>query len=265
MSAHLTYETIAVFTDPKLAYRGNPSAVVFTEKALGEPEMQEIASQLRQPATTFLYPSKNAHTFYVRWFAPDAEIELCGHGAAAAIVYIGEKFDHQSIKLIYGNGELHGNYHQGQSHFALKISPIPVQEEILVPQPIMDGLGIPILAMYATANKHIILTDSEESIRKMQPDFARLRDSEFFGYAVTAQGNQVDFVSRTLVPHVQQLEDFATGSSHAMLAPFWVSRLGKRPMVAHQLSARGGVFHLSWELDQLVLGGTFDREGQGVI
>ena len=265
MPEHFSYETIAVFTDSQLNFKGNPSSVLLTEEPLAEEKMQAIAKQLKQPATTFLLPSKDAGTYYVRWFAPDAEIGLCGHGAAAATVYLGQNKGLKSLKLVYSEGKLEGVFYPGKSQFTLKLSPISVIEKIPVPKPISEGLGIPILAMYATGNKHIVLTDSEASVKNMRPEFARLRECEIFGYAVTAIGEHADFVSRTLVPHVQQLEDFATGSSHAMLAPFWADQLGKRQMVAHQLSVRGGLFHISWEQDQLLLRGTFTPEGQGVI
>ncbi|MGB0178260.1 MAG: PhzF family phenazine biosynthesis protein, partial [Owenweeksia sp.] len=82
-------------------------------------------------------------------------------------------------------------------------------------------------------------------------------ESEVFGYVVTAAGNKVDFVSRTLVPHVQQLEDPATGSSHALLTPFWAKRLGKNTLYAHQLSSRGGAFNCTYNDEKVQLNGRF--------
>jgi predicted PhzF superfamily epimerase YddE/YHI9 len=35
-------------------------------------------------------------------------------------------------------------------------------------------------------------------------------------------------------------EDYATGSAHCMLAPYWAGRLGKKTLKARQLSSRGG-------------------------
>ncbi len=141
---------------------------------------------------------------------------------------------------------------------SLITDPIPVIKEVLIPNSISDGLGIPLLAMYETGNKHIVLAESETAIRNMVPNFEALRHSEIFGYAVTAPGDRIDFVSRTLVPHVQQLEDHATGSSHAMLAPFWSDRLNKKKMTAHQLSPRGGAFDINLVDGKLILRGEFE-------
>ncbi|CNH64714.1 phenazine biosynthesis protein PhzF [Yersinia pekkanenii] len=37
-------------------------------------------------------------------------------------------------------------------------------------------------------------------------------------------------------------EDPVTGSAHCTLMPYWVARLGKAPLHARQISARGGSY-----------------------
>ncbi|MCC5938168.1 MAG: PhzF family phenazine biosynthesis protein [Lunatimonas sp.] len=251
----------AVFTERKLGYKGNPAAIVEVSEPLSENDMQVLAAKYQQPATTFLVRNaQQATEFWVRWFAPDEEIGLCGHGAAAAGAYLGQKYkDIETFTLRFGSGEMEVHFHY-PDQVSLLLDAIPVIQEIEVPQAIRDGLGIPVLAMYETGNKHLILTESEQQVQGMQPNFDRLRDSEIFGYAVTAPGSKVDFVSRTFVPHVQQLEDFATGSSHAMLSPFWSQRLEKKDMIAHQLSSRGGVFNIQLLGSKVRLSGYFTRE-----
>jgi PhzF family phenazine biosynthesis protein len=255
-SAH--YQIAAVFIASKLGFRGNTAAIVETSNELDEFEMQQLAAEIGQPATSFLSPTSQPGTYTIRWFAPDEEIGLCGHGAAAAAAYLGEKFPQTiSFTLQYASGMMEVLY-EAPDTIVLILDPIPVIKEIPIPQVISAGLGISLLAMYETGNKHILLAESESSIRQMVPNFEMLRKSEIFGYAVTALGDQVDFVSRTLVPHVQQLEDHATGSSHAMLAPFWSARLNKQKMVAHQLSPRGGAFEIDLQGNKLTLTGKFE-------
>jgi predicted PhzF superfamily epimerase YddE/YHI9 len=50
----------------------------------------------------------------------------------------------------------------------------------------------------------------------------------------------VDFVSRFFAPAGGVPEDPVTGSAHCTLIPYWSGVLGKKSMVAHQVSARGG-------------------------
>ncbi len=99
----------------------------------------------------------------------------------------------------------------------------------------------------------------------MSPNFEILRRSPIFGYAVTSVGDDCDFVSRTLVPHVHQLEDPATGSSHAALAPFWAARFNKTKMTAIQLSKRGGQFHLTLEGKKVKLYGEHYKLNEGKL
>lgn len=55
-------------------------------------------------------------------------------------------------------------------------------------------------------------------------------------------GGELDFVSRAFGPWAGIDEDPVTGSSHAVLAPYWQQRLGidGRPLRARQCSPRGG-------------------------
>ncbi|SHN09771.1 phenazine biosynthesis protein PhzF family [Cyclobacterium lianum] len=248
---------IAVFTAPELGFKGNPAAVVFSSSALKDQVMQAEAAKIGMPATSFVFQD-NAGDYQVRWFAPDEEIDLCGHGAAAAGIFLANKAKEQEIKLYHNGGSIVVK-HEGDQ-FSMRLKAIPTLERVQPPAAILKGLGLPILEMYRTANKHLIVTDSEEALAAMKPDYAQLRQSEIFGYAVTAKGDQVDFVSRTLVPHVQQLEDQATGSSHALLVPYWSARLNKTNLLAHQLSPRGGRFFAEINGDEVVLSGTFEIE-----
>lgn len=252
------YRIVAVFTNAMLSFKGNPAAVIETTDDLSAYEMQQLAAEIDLPATSFLSPTSLPDTYNIRWFAPDEEIGLCGHGAAAAAAYLGQKFSQiNTFTLQFGDGKMRVKY-EAPDIVSLFMDPIPVVKEVSIPKAVSEGLGIPLIAMYETGNKHIILAESESAIRQMVPNFEMLRQSEIFGYAITAPGDQLDFVSRTLVPHVQQLEDHATGSSHAMLAPFWSARLRKNSMTAHQLSPRGGAFKIKMEENKLILSGNFE-------
>jgi PhzF family phenazine biosynthesis protein len=232
---------VDVCIDEKIGFKGNRAAVIRLDKVLDPAEMQSVAKKLNQPATTFLWEENGA--MQVRWFAPDAEIGLCGHGSLAAFPLL--ERSREARTLHYKTGVLSG---YADDHFsAIALDEISVIEELSIPLVLKEGLGVPIKAYFKTNNKNIVLLSSEADLKRMQPDFAKLRESETFGYTVTTEGHEVDFVSRTLVPHVQQLEDHATGSSHAALVPFWSKRLSKKEMLAHQLSPNGGKFWCTYE------------------
>lgn len=253
-------QNIAVFTDEKRKFTGNTAACVYLNKPLEEVQMQQIATKNKQPATTFLWPVENEeYHFHVRWYAVDDEIILCGHGAAAAAIFLGKKYNsHEPFTLHHQKGTVRVQWQKNDT-FIIELEAIHSLHEIDVPEAIEEGLGIPVLAMYQTDGKHIIMVESERILSQMNPDFEKLRGSNIFGYAVTAPGLEVDFVSRTLVPHVHQLEDHATGSSHAALVPFWSKKLKTDEMTSLQLSRRGGRFICKFveERDKVYLEGNY--------
>jgi predicted PhzF superfamily epimerase YddE/YHI9 len=85
-----------------------------------------------------------------------------------------------------------------------------------------------------------VVYESQETIRRIAPDFAVLGKLHPFGVAVTAPGKDADFVSRYFAPSYGIPEDPVTGSTHCSLAPYWGKRLGKKELHARQVSARRG-------------------------
>jgi len=251
---------IEVFNEPKLGFKGNTAAVIQLSAPLTEQQMQSIASDLNQPASTFLWPASDRQTWNVRWYAPDAEIGLCGHGSLAAFAHLDSE---ELVCLDYREGEITGQKESSDS-CSMSLAPI-ISEKAEIPTIVAEGLGRHITGYYTNNNKHIVLLENEEAVRTMKPDFAKLRKSNTFGYTVTAPGDQADFVSRTIVPHVQQLEDHATGSSHAALTPFWAESLNKNKLSAYQLSKRGGSFLCEYIDNKVKLHGKFKMIVRGTI
>jgi len=256
------YQLVTVFGDRKLRLNGNTAAVVNLDTPISEDRMQAIAADFCQPATSFLWPAYDEGAYHIRWFAPDGEIDLCGHGSLAAIASLNKSTG--PVKLHYKTGVIVAE-RDGSEDAHIDIQGIATKDEEKVPAIVEEALGISIKEYFPTDNKHILVVEQEEMVRDMKPDFATLRQHPNFGWIVTSEGREVDFVSRTLVPHVGQLEDPATGSSHACLTPFWSNRLSKTKMNALQLSRRGARFHCEMDGETVRLKGEFDVWGSGTI
>lgn len=255
----MNYQLIAVFTDTNLGFRGNTSAVICLEQPLSSSQMQNIAADFNQPATTFIW--KANYKTHIRWFAPDSEISLCGHGSAAALAF--NKGFNQCI-FHYNGGQIKGKLITDEK-FELVINSI-ASAQAEIPEVVVEGFNALPESYFVNNNKQIVLYKNESIIKAIKPDFNRLRESSTFGYILTAPGDNADFVSRTIVPHVQQLEDPATGSSHAALAPFWAERLQKSELTAMQLSKRGGKFSCALNDDHTIsLKGNFYVFGEGKV
>lgn len=257
----LDFTFISVFSDIETGALGNISAVFNLSEPLPSPTYQKIATDINQPASTFILPPEDG-AYPIKWYAPDSRIGLCGHGTMAAIAYLSQGRKNQNHQFISGRDQLKG-YTDESGLAYMVLDAIPIIKEIEIPSVIKEGLGIDILAMYETNNKHIVLAKDASSVQSMKPDFCRLRTCDIFGYAVTAPGKDIDFVSRTIVPHVQQLEDHATGSSHAVLTDFWSKKLNKNTLKARQLSPRGGLFHCSINNNLVTLSGKYSIISKG--
>ncbi|PHR42625.1 MAG: phenazine biosynthesis PhzC/PhzF protein [Fluviicola sp.] len=250
---------ITVFSDRPNDILGNVSAVVQLDDEIENEKMQLIANDLNQPATTFIWEKDD--TWNIRWFAPDAEIPLCGHGTMAAVALFHSLG--KSIPTIrYASGQVSGFTENDKIFSALNKGSFNVSP---TPEGLEEALGVEIIEHYASSDKNIVVLKSEKELQEMQPNFDALRKLKPFGYAITAKGDSVDFVSRTLVPKVQQLEDHATGSSHTVLVPFWSERLKKNKLSSQQLSRRGGKFECILDSDKVVLGGEYEIIGEGIV
>ncbi len=62
---------------------GNPAAIVPLESWLGESLMQAIAAENNVAETAF-FVKTSAGSYDLRWFTPEAEVDLCGHATLAS-------------------------------------------------------------------------------------------------------------------------------------------------------------------------------------
>ncbi|HVQ44254.1 MAG TPA: PhzF family phenazine biosynthesis protein [Candidatus Saccharimonadia bacterium] len=69
------------FTQDQAA--GNPAGIVLDADKLTDQQMQHIATELGFAETMFVLPSSKAD-FRLRFFAPNHEVDLCGHGTIAS-------------------------------------------------------------------------------------------------------------------------------------------------------------------------------------
>jgi len=252
MKTESPFAIINVFSNDKISAKGNPSSLILLNDNLSDHDLQAIATELQQPATTFLWKTSKENEFQIRWFAPDAEIGLCGHGAMAATVFLSNEFSEiaQNGLILIKNNTVIESGIEGENQHYIKMQNINRDSQSEPPAGLEAALGKKIVEHYATENKNIVVLEGEEELANMKPDFEALREIDVFGYAVTAPSSKNDdFVCRTLVPHVLQLEDHATGSTQAVLVDYWANRLNKSHLESRQLSPRGGYFNAHHQKD----------------
>jgi PhzF family phenazine biosynthesis protein len=119
---------------------------------------------------------------------------------------------------------------------------------------LLAGLGQPPIEVLAAAD-YLVVFDSEETVRSVKPDFAKLAELDLRGVIITALGRDVDFVSRFFGPKFGIPEDPVTGSAHCTLAPYWSARPGKNILRAQQVSKRGGDIQCELKGNRVALAG----------
>lgn len=79
------YKVYQVDSFTKNKFHGNPAGVVSNADGLTEEQMQQIARELNNSETAFIFSSASSeYDVEVRFFTPVTEVPLCGHATIAA-------------------------------------------------------------------------------------------------------------------------------------------------------------------------------------
>ncbi|MGZ3593249.1 MAG: PhzF family phenazine biosynthesis protein, partial [Syntrophales bacterium] len=135
------------------------------------------------------------------------------------------------------------------------------------PADLSQALGVGFNYVGKNRFDYLVEIDSEETVGRIDPDFALLNTIPMRGVIVTSPSSsgEYDFVSRFFAPQVGVNEDPVTGSAHCCLAPYWAARLGRDEMVGYQASPRGGFVRVRVDNDRVHLGGQAVTISQGEL
>ncbi len=251
------------FTDE--LFRGNPAAVCPLEEWLEDEVLQAIAAENNLSETAFFVAEEGR--YHLRWFTPELEVDLCGHATLASAWVILEKLGGASpVRFSTRGGDLVVQREDGLLAMDFPARPARPKE---APRALVEGLGAEPEAVLAAQRDYLVVFESEEAVRRLKPDFSRLRTLDRLGIIVTAPGTACDFVSRFFAPGVGVPEDPVTGSAHCTLVPYWSARLGRGPgggkLTARQVSARGGELVCEDLGDRVSIGGRAVLYFEGTI
>lgn len=256
----IPYFEVAAFASQPFA--GNPAGVCLLENDwLPDAVMQNIAAENNLAETAFLV--RRGDRFDLRWMTPTIEIDLCGHAtlASAHVLIHHRNYDRDLICFDSKSGELRVTKEDGRLVLDFPAKPA---KACTAPAKLSEALrATPRLVL--KERDYLAVFDSESEVAAIQPDFEMVASLDAQGVVVTAPGDQCDFVSRYFVPAAGIPEDPVTGSTHCSLIPYWSERLGKRELVARQISRRGGDLFCENRSDRVRIGGCAATYMQGVI
>ena len=244
---------VDAFTDQP--FRGNPAAVCILPNAGDENWMQNVAREMNLSETAFL--QRQADGFDLRWFTPSVEVALCGHATLAAAHVLWEEghLGHEQAARFHTKSGLLTAQRQGD--WIELDFPATLEDPAAPPDGLARALPAPLRYVGKNRFDYLVELESDEAVRRLQPDFPALRKIPVRGVIVTSRSDSTDydFVSRFFAPGAGIDEDPVTGSAHCCLGPYWSKRLGKNEFVAYQASARGGIVRVRLNGDRVILGG----------
>ncbi len=244
-------------------FGGNPAAVCPLDRWLPDETLQKIALENCVAETAFFVPLGDG--FEIRWFTPEIEMDLCGHATlATAHVIVRHLYtDRSSVQFQSVSGMLSVAAHDDLLTLDL---PSRIPKPASAPQIVLDAIQAEPVAVLRSRD-YVLVFESEEIIRNLVPDQSVFNEINLDpgGVAVTAPGDDVDFVSRYFTPQASIFEDPVTGSAHCSLVPYWSRQLGKKSLTAQQLSSRGGTLHCKDAGERVFVSGQAVTYLEGVI
>jgi PhzF family phenazine biosynthesis protein len=223
---------IAAFTDG--ADGGNPAGVVICDALPDAPTMQAMAADVGYSETAFAAPLEDR--WRVRYFAPEVEVDFCGHATIAVGAELAKREGSGSFKLELNRARITVDGHCSDATWGASFLSPPTQSRD-VPAAIIDealalfGLTHDALddrmpcAIANAGMDHLVLALRERSaLRAMRYDLEKGRDLAQRQGIVTfsllhAETPQI-FHARNPFPIGGVYEDPATGAAAAALAGY---------------------------------------------
>ena len=224
------------------AFKGNPAGVCISKEPLGESLMFSIAEEMAVSETAFL----SLNTMTLKWFTPEVEVKLCGHGTLATVHVMKEQgLLNTGDRVIFNT--LSGELSAAVCESSIELD-FPSTQLSLFTEPnlmLLEHLGLEsnqVVSFREFDSKQLIEVSDERVLLGLSPNFDALKGIKGRGVVVTAlsSNTELDFVSRYFAPWVGVNEDPVTGSAHCALTQHWAEKFNKRSFNAYQASRRGG-------------------------
>ncbi len=230
---------------------GNGAAVVLLQRPASDAWMQQLARSLNQSETAFLLQGDQG--WRLRWFTPSCEVPLCGHATLAALLALKHwqlLDDSGSTTLWSRSGPLPVAINATQGQLQLPSAPLQVE-------PMPEDLGGLLQRRWGAVAEgfwrsslgySVVLLPAAVPLAELPSLASELPEPEANGLVVMqagaagacVDGQAADYQLRFFAPGLGIAEDPVTGSAHALVAPFWLQRLGQPRVIGWQCSPRPG-------------------------
>jgi len=252
-------------------FEGNPAAVIPLTAWLDDATLQTIGAENNLSETAFLVPDESGPNdsekadFELRWFTPTSEVVMCGHATLASGHFVlSSDPDRALVRFRTRKAGILEVTRAGEGYElalpAWSPGPKPLPE-------IVAAIGVThaIETLWHPARYCVIVLETADQVRSLNPDFRALAAHGDLLTIVTAPGDETDIITRAFAPGAGIDEDPVTGSAHAVIVPYWAKRLGRDRFTAFQASKRGGRLTCRLDGERVILGGTCVTVIEGIF
>ena len=242
MKKRIAYQ-IDSFTKEK--FKGNPAGVVVNAEGLNDYQMQQIARELNNSETAFLFPPDNDDCDgIIRYFTPSTEVPICGHATIAAMYAkaIEDNLDSCVLKFKTKIGILpfeiiknNGDYQVVMTQGAFELSPTFDKE---ITNKMLTALGLeesdtnkncPIQIASTGHSKVMIGIKNREKLNSLSPDYNALADlsttincNGYFVFTFDSDSKDILTYGRMFAPSIGINEDPVTGNANGPLGGYLI-------------------------------------------
>lgn len=240
-------------------YAGTEALIFLQDESLSSKEMQDIAKRKDIPATCFVWPSDNSSSYHIRFYNPETEIQLCGHGLLAAAKVLYENFSKQSqnsVDFITQSSHIRTRM-DGNQQIWIGFEPVSI-DPASIPNWAEDCCNIlpAEVSKVGPSNGYWIFEWPEGfDLKELAVSFDKLTFATERALIATAKSKTkgFDYDLRYFAPQHGVNEDKATGSANRVLGSYWNKRLKLHTLKAQQLSDVGAVIDIEYESQELSL------------
>lgn len=213
---------------------GNAAGVVTNAEGLSAEQMQEISKKVGHSETAFVLPSKSAD-YKLRFFTPNAEVDLCGHATVATFSLLRAleimkpgTYTQETRAGLLGirvseDGTIY--YEQKPPVFSENIPVADIAEALRVPEAWIDATGLKPQVVSTGMRDMIVAVDLRRHVDSVNPDFEKIislsKTYNVIGMHVCTL-ETIDPLAtaycRNFAPLYEINEEAATGSSNGALA-----------------------------------------------
>lgn len=241
----MTYQVYQIDAFTKTMFKGNPAGVVTNATGLSEAQMLQIAQELNNSETAFLFPPQDTtHDGIIRYFTPTTEVPICGHATIAAMYAkaVEEQLDACVLQMKTNIGILPFEILKEGNDYKITMT----QGKIIIDEPlgfktsreIITALRLttrqidercPLQIISTGHSKVMIGVRNREILTNLRPDLNQLKNlskaidcNGYYVFTLDTQEKDCLVNGRMFAPAIGVAEDPVTGNANGPLGAYLV-------------------------------------------